>query len=51
MTIVFFFKRQEEVLTILLVYVDGILILGPSKDTIDAVKTTLHDLFKIKDLG
>lgn len=34
-----------------LVYVDNISVISPSKDAIGAVKTNLHDLFKIKDLG
>ncbi|KAL0427384.1 UNVERIFIED_CONTAM: Retrovirus-related Pol polyprotein from transposon RE2 [Sesamum latifolium] len=35
----------------LLVYVDDILITGPSASDIQGVQTYLHDLFKIKDIG
>lgn len=46
-----FVKNHKWTLVILLVYVDDILVNSCDMACIDLVKQTLHDLFKIKDLG
>jgi len=38
-------------LTILLVYVDDVILAGNSMTEIDKIKTSLHEAFRIKDLG
>ncbi|KAL2232808.1 UNVERIFIED_CONTAM: Retrovirus-related Pol polyprotein from transposon RE1 [Sesamum indicum] len=46
-----FIKNTSSGPLVLLVYVDDILLTGPSISTIQAVKTYLHNLFTIKDIG
>ncbi|KAL2230595.1 UNVERIFIED_CONTAM: Retrovirus-related Pol polyprotein from transposon RE1 [Sesamum indicum] len=46
-----FVKPSSSGLMALLVYVDDILITGPSLDDIGRVKQYLHNLFTIKDMG
>ncbi|KAL0412866.1 UNVERIFIED_CONTAM: Retrovirus-related Pol polyprotein from transposon TNT 1-94 [Sesamum radiatum] len=46
-----FTKSSSSGLTILLVYVDDILIVGESEASLQEVKTYLNKLFTIKDLG
>ncbi|KAL0457729.1 UNVERIFIED_CONTAM: Retrovirus-related Pol polyprotein from transposon RE1 [Sesamum latifolium] len=46
-----FLKHAESGYLALLVYVDDILLTGPSEDSIADVKRYLDDLFTIKDLG
>ncbi|KAL2239042.1 UNVERIFIED_CONTAM: Retrovirus-related Pol polyprotein from transposon RE2 [Sesamum indicum] len=46
-----FVKPSSSGIMALIVYVDDILITGPSIDDIARVKCYLHDLFTIKDLG
>ncbi|KAL2232701.1 UNVERIFIED_CONTAM: Retrovirus-related Pol polyprotein from transposon TNT 1-94 [Sesamum indicum] len=46
-----FLKWDTSTFTTLLVYVDNILLVGDSMFQLEAVKTYLHDLFTIKDLG
>lgn len=46
-----FVKNEVGVMIVLLVYVDDILVIISQEDAIAEVKSTLHDLFKIKDLG
>ncbi|KAL2240956.1 UNVERIFIED_CONTAM: Retrovirus-related Pol polyprotein from transposon RE1 [Sesamum indicum] len=46
-----FIKPSSSGIMALLVYVDDILITGPSLDDITAVKRYLHQLFTIKDIG
>ncbi|KAL2241352.1 UNVERIFIED_CONTAM: Retrovirus-related Pol polyprotein from transposon RE1 [Sesamum indicum] len=46
-----FVKPSSSGLMALLVYVDDILITGPSLDDISRVKQYLHSLFTIKDMG
>lgn len=46
-----FTKGSGENFIALLVYVDDILITGPSNDEISRVKATLHSSFLLKDLG
>ncbi|KAL0410029.1 UNVERIFIED_CONTAM: Retrovirus-related Pol polyprotein from transposon RE2 [Sesamum latifolium] len=46
-----FFKATATCFVALLVYVDDILLTGNSEDEIIAVKSYLHSLFTIKDLG
>ncbi|KAL0310298.1 UNVERIFIED_CONTAM: hypothetical protein Scaly_2941800 [Sesamum calycinum] len=46
-----FTKPTDHELMALLVYVDDILIRGPSLTLIQNVKTYLHELFTIKDIG
>ncbi|KAL2240879.1 UNVERIFIED_CONTAM: UDP-glycosyltransferase 1 [Sesamum indicum] len=45
------YEQSSSGLMALLVYVDDILITGPSLDDIAQVKSYLHQLFTIKDLG
>ncbi|KAL0333048.1 UNVERIFIED_CONTAM: Retrovirus-related Pol polyprotein from transposon RE1 [Sesamum calycinum] len=47
----FFTKDTTDGLLILLVYVDDVLVIGPSQSQIDQVKDLLHSAFTIKDLG
>ncbi|KAK4394243.1 Retrovirus-related Pol polyprotein from transposon RE1 [Sesamum angolense] len=47
----FFTKDTNDGLLILLVYVDDVLITGPSQSQIDQVKDLFHSAFTIKDLG
>ncbi|KAL0386163.1 UNVERIFIED_CONTAM: hypothetical protein Sradi_3010600 [Sesamum radiatum] len=46
-----FTKSTATGLTVLIVYVDDILIAGESAADIQDIKTHLHNLFTIKDLG
>jgi hypothetical protein len=46
-----FTKVTESTFTVLLVYVDDIIIAGNSMSEIQAIKDALHNTFKIKDLG
>ncbi|XP_018627873.1 uncharacterized mitochondrial protein AtMg00810-like [Nicotiana tomentosiformis] len=46
-----FTKKEGEELVIVLVYVDNLLITGNSRRLIDQAKSTLHNNFKVKDLG
>ncbi|KAL2228852.1 UNVERIFIED_CONTAM: Retrovirus-related Pol polyprotein from transposon RE2, partial [Sesamum indicum] len=46
-----FIKNTSSGPLVLLVYVDDILLTGPSISTIQAVKSYLHNLFTIKDIG
>lgn len=46
-----FTKHTHDTFTTLLVYVDDIVLVGTSLTEFDAVKTTLHSAFGIKDLG
>ncbi|KAL2237468.1 UNVERIFIED_CONTAM: hypothetical protein Sindi_0938500, partial [Sesamum indicum] len=46
-----FTKYTENGLMTLLVDVDHVLLTGPSLSDIQSVKTYLHDLFTIKDIG
>jgi len=46
-----FIKRDDTSLTILLIYVDGILITGNKIESIKGLKQFLHTRFRIKDLG
>ena len=46
-----FLKKYNGQLTIAAVYVDDILLTGTDSNTITALKTHLHSLFSIKDLG
>ncbi|KAK4402749.1 Retrovirus-related Pol polyprotein from transposon RE1 [Sesamum angolense] len=46
-----FVKTTDSRLLALLVYVDDILLTGSSLEEIQAVKSYLHDLFTIKDIG
>nr|XP_016473779.1 PREDICTED: uncharacterized mitochondrial protein AtMg00810-like [Nicotiana tabacum] len=43
--------RREGCIVIILIYVDDLLITGSDKDLIDGAKQTLHNNFKVKDLG
>ena len=45
-----FVKTQDKLITILLVYVDDIVVTGNNLDEIVAVKAFLDQKFKIKDL-
>jgi len=47
----FFTKKAFDSFTILLVYVDDIILAGDSITEIDFIKNVLHQAFKIKDLG
>jgi len=47
----FFVKSNATHFTALLVYVDDIILTGNSLDEFIFIKTTLHNSFKIKDLG
>lgn len=46
-----FIKRRDALITILLVYVDDIVISGDDCESIAALKIYLHSQFAIKDLG
>ena len=46
-----FIKSSSSSFTILLVYVDDIILAGNSLDEFQNIKTILHNSFKIKDLG
>nr|XP_016451961.1 PREDICTED: uncharacterized mitochondrial protein AtMg00810-like [Nicotiana tabacum] len=46
-----FTKRASNDVVIVLVYVDDILITGSNEELIEETKTTLHNKFKVKDLG
>jgi hypothetical protein len=46
-----FTKTSATTFTILLVYVDAIIIAGNSLSEFQTIKSTLHAAFKIKDLG
>jgi Reverse transcriptase (RNA-dependent DNA polymerase) len=46
-----FIKYNENGITIVLVYVDDIIITGNSQSEIDAIKSCLKQKFDIKDLG
>ncbi|CAA0839906.1 cysteine-rich RLK (RECEPTOR-like protein kinase) 8 [Striga hermonthica] len=46
-----FFKHSSHGLLALLIYVDDVLITGKSLEDIENLKSYLHDLFTIKDLG
>jgi len=46
-----FIKKTDQSFTVLLVYVDDIILTGNSLSEFHYIKTVLDDLFKIKDLG
>ncbi|KAK9913516.1 hypothetical protein M0R45_037329 [Rubus argutus] len=46
-----FVRKNGTSLTILLIYVDDILIIGNNMESINALKQFLHTRFRIKDLG
>jgi hypothetical protein len=46
-----FIKSTASSFTLLLVYVDDVIIAGNSVSEIQSMKTALHHTFKIKDLG
>ncbi|XP_019105475.2 uncharacterized mitochondrial protein AtMg00810-like [Beta vulgaris subsp. vulgaris] len=46
-----FIKKESADITILVVYVDDIIITGTNLATIDSLKAYLHTTFSIKDLG
>lgn len=46
-----FIKHSSKHITILIVYVDDIIITGNDIDTIHDIKMHLDDIFSIKDLG
>ncbi|KAL0418744.1 UNVERIFIED_CONTAM: Retrovirus-related Pol polyprotein from transposon RE1 [Sesamum radiatum] len=46
-----FIKHTELGSLFLLVYVDDVLLIGPSMELMQEVKTYLHELFTIKDMG
>ncbi|CAL0299700.1 unnamed protein product [Lupinus luteus] len=46
-----FTKMHNSTLTVLLIYVDDLILAGTNYAEIQSVKGHLHDLFKIKDLG
>ena len=46
-----FTKGSGSSFAALIVYVDGIIITGPSQSIIDSLKQFLHSQFKLKDLG
>ncbi|GAU31820.1 hypothetical protein TSUD_58210 [Trifolium subterraneum] len=46
-----FLKKNGSTITILLVYVDDVIVAGNSMTDIQAIKNALHESFKIKDLG
>ncbi|KAK4390127.1 Retrovirus-related Pol polyprotein from transposon RE2 [Sesamum angolense] len=46
-----FIKHTELGSLFLLVYVDNVLLTGPSMELLQEVKTYLHELFTIKDMG
>lgn len=46
-----FTRGNGDIFVALLVYVDDILLTGPSQSEIDSVKVILHTYFMLKDLG
>ena len=46
-----FTKASSDTFTILLVYVDDVIFAGNSITEIDKIKASLHEAFRIKDLG
>lgn len=46
-----FIKHKHDKLTILVVYVDDIIMIGDDDNTIQELKKHLDDIFSIKDLG
>lgn len=46
-----FIKEKGVDFTVLLVYVDNVLITGNCSQEIQSIKTAVHDKFTIKDLG
>lgn len=46
-----FAKKEKDCLTIILLYVDDVLVLSDSQDKIEEVKTKLQSLYTTKDLG
>ncbi|MCI24778.1 retrovirus-related Pol polyprotein from transposon TNT 1-94, partial [Trifolium medium] len=46
-----FIKRENSQFTLLLVYVDDVIVAGNSLTEIQSIKSILHSAFKIKDLG
>jgi hypothetical protein len=46
-----FTRKSSTAFTVLLVYVDDVIIAGTSLDDIHSIKSALHQNFKIKDLG
>lgn len=46
-----FFRHKEDALTLILVYVDDILVTGDSKSQVEVVIKLLHEQFALKDLG
>ncbi|XP_072054345.1 uncharacterized mitochondrial protein AtMg00810-like [Arachis hypogaea] len=46
-----FIKKQSESFTVILVYVDDLVLTGNDIDEINSIKQNLDDKFKIKDLG
>lgn len=46
-----FTKKTDKSFTVILVYVDDVILAGNSLTEFNNIKTILHDQFKIKDLG
>ena len=46
-----FIKKTATSFTVLLVYVDDVIVAGDSLDEFQFIKNILHSSFKIKDLG
>ncbi|KAG7536931.1 Reverse transcriptase RNA-dependent DNA polymerase [Arabidopsis suecica] len=46
-----FTKQDNQGIVVVLVYVDDLIISGSNKEGIQAIKTSLHSAFDIKDLG
>jgi len=46
-----FTKVKSDTFTVLLVYVDDVILAGNSLNEIDKIKASLHEAFRIKDLG
>jgi hypothetical protein len=46
-----FMKKTATSFTVLVVYVDGVIIVGDSLSEFQSIKAILHSYFKIKDLG
>lgn len=46
-----FIKSSKNTFTVLLIYVDDLILAGNDIHDIELIKTILHSTFKIKDLG
>lgn len=46
-----FTKKQGTEMVIILIYVDDLLIIGSNSSSVQDEKMTLHNQFKVKDLG